>query len=324
MYAIGEINLSGGVRAMIDEKSKQRNQLHELLGDMPGMQGPVEARALSTTEHESYYIERLELDLNGIEAVPAYFIRPKKSEGKPFPVILFNHSHGGIYEVGKDELLRDKGYLQLPNYAEFLTSLGYAVLSFDAWGFGERFTRSESEIFKQMLWNGQVMWGMMVYDSMRAIDYLVAREDVDSERIGTLGISMGGTMAWWLAALDVRIGFCVDLCSLADYDALIEARKLDLHGIYYYVPSLLKYFTVGQINGLISPRPHLTMAGEWDPLVPFAGLEKINRETEKAYAADAATDAWRLFVDNSGHEETPLMRAEIEAFLLKQKSVSTK
>src|SRR5690606_7211405 len=119
-----------------------------------------------------------------------------------------------------------------------------AVLSIDAWGFGERFTSSEGAIFKQMLWNGQVMWGMMVYDSMRAIDYLVSREDVDSERIGTLGISMGGTMAWWLAALDERVCFCIDLCSLADYDALIEERKLDLHGIYYYVPSLLKHFTV--------------------------------------------------------------------------------
>ena len=56
-----------------------------------------------------------------------------------------------------------------------------------------------------MLWHGQVMWGMMVYDSIRAVDYLVSRDDVDPGRIATMGISMGSTMAWWAAALDTRI-----------------------------------------------------------------------------------------------------------------------
>ena len=49
------------------------------------------------------------------------------------------------------------------------------------------------------------MWGMMVHDSLRAIDYLVGRPDIDPARIGTLGMSMGSTMAWWVAALDPRV-----------------------------------------------------------------------------------------------------------------------
>ena len=56
-----------------------------------------------------------------------------------------------------------------------------------------------------MLWNGRVLWGMMVFDNLRALDYLVSREDVDAQRLATLGISMGSTMAWWSAALDERI-----------------------------------------------------------------------------------------------------------------------
>ena len=94
---------------------------------------------------------------------------------------------------------------------------------------------------------------MMVYDSLKAIDYLVQREDVDPARIGTLGLSMGSTMAWWVAALDTRVKVCIDLCCLTDYQALMEARGLDGHGIYYYVPSLLKYFTTAEINALIVP-----------------------------------------------------------------------
>ena len=69
----------------------------------------------------------------------------------------------------------------------------------------------------KMLWEGQVMWGMMVYDSLRAIDYLVSRPDVDAARVATLGLSMGSTMAWWVAALDTRIKVCVDICCLTDF-----------------------------------------------------------------------------------------------------------
>src|SRR5690554_3724127 len=115
-----QLDKGDGDKNHMGKKTLRRKQLFELLGDLPDTQGPVVARTLSSTEHDSYIMEHLELDLNGIEAAPAYFIRPKKSDGKPFPVVLFNHSHGGIYEIGKDELLRDKGYLQLPNYAEFL------------------------------------------------------------------------------------------------------------------------------------------------------------------------------------------------------------
>ena len=74
------------------------------------------------------------------------------------------------------------------------------------------------------------MWGMMVYDSLRAVDYLVTRADVDAGRIGTIGMSMGSTMGWWLAALDERVKVCVDICCLTDFEALLEEKGLEGHG----------------------------------------------------------------------------------------------
>ncbi len=53
---------------------------------------------------------------------------------------------------------------------------------------------------------------MMIYDSLSALDYMQLRSDVQPDRIGTIGMSMGGLMAWWTAALDDRIKVCVDLC----------------------------------------------------------------------------------------------------------------
>jgi len=296
------------------DKEALRRQLYGLLGDLPDRSRKITSIKVKDEEHEYYILEKLVLDLNGIEAVPAYFVRPKKKQGKT-PAILFNHAHWGDYARGKDELTLGRVEVQKPPYAEELTRLGYSALCIDAWGFGERRGRSESEIFKQMLWEGRVMWGMMVYDSLRAVDYLASRSDVDASRLGTLGMSMGSTMAWWLAALDTRIKACVDICCLTDYQALIEARGLDGHGIYYYVPRLLKHFTTAQINALIAPRAHLSLAGNYDPLTPQKGLDEVDLELREVYALEGASEKWRLLRYDIGHLETAAMRAEILDFI---------
>jgi acetyl esterase/lipase len=297
----------------MDEDGRRR-QLYDLLGDLPDPARTVSATKIDEVEAESYLLEKLLLDLNGIEAVPAYFVRPNGMDG-PLPTVLYNHAHGLYYALGKDELLVGRDALQEPAYAQELTRRGYAALCFDTWAFGERQGRTESEIFKHMLWSGQVMWGMMVYDSLRAIDYLASRPDVDPDRLGTMGISMGSTMAWWVAALDTRIRVCVDLCCLTDFQTLIDTRGLDGHGIYYYVPGLLKQFTTAQINALIAPRPHLSLAGNFDPLTPPAGLDRIDAELRLVYQAQGAPDAWKLARYETGHFETAAMRAEILSFL---------
>ncbi|HEX2997597.1 MAG TPA: acetylxylan esterase [Anaerolineales bacterium] len=297
---------------MSDQESR-RKELFGLLGDLPDRDRPISSRVLSVSEEKTYILERLVLDLNSIESVPAYFVRPL-TDG-PYPCVLYNHAHGGDYQLGKDELIRGRDLLQQPPYAEALAQKGIATLCIDAWLFGERHGLTESEQFKEMLWHGQVLWGMMVFDSLRAMDYLCSRPDIDTTRIGTLGLSMGSTMAWWLAALDPRIKVCVDICCLTDFQSLIESRGLDGHGIYYYVPSLLKHFTTSQINALIAPRPHLSLAGNYDRLTPQAGLERVDREIKAVYKELGCPDAWELKRFNVGHFETAEMRADILAFL---------
>ena len=94
-----------------------------------------------------------------------------------------------------------------------------------------------------------------------------------------------------------------------------ESRGLDGHGIYYYVPSLLKHFSTADINALIAPRPHLSLAGDYDPLTPPDGLDRIDRELRRVYEAAGAADAWQLERYETGHFETAAMRSEILAFL---------
>lgn len=296
------------------DTAAQRRLLYELLGELPDRQLPIRAEKVSEVEHDGYLIETLVLHLNGIEPVPAYFVKPKDLSG-PMPAVLYNHAHGGDYPLGKTEFIEGRSALQDPPYAKVITDLGWVGLCMDTWIFGERSHTSELDMFKAMLWQGRVLWGMMVYDSIRGLDYLASRPEVDAARIGTLGISMGSTMAWWVAALDARVKVTVDICCLTEFQTFLRNKALDGHGIYYYVPSLLKRFTAADINALIAPRAHLGIAGIQDNLTPPEGLDIIDAELKQVYAEHGAPENWRLLRYDVGHLETPEGRQEAVAFL---------
>jgi acetyl esterase/lipase len=292
----------------------RRQLLYRLLGDLPPRNRPLSAKTIWQEEKGNYVLEKLSLDLNGIEEVPAYLVRPARISA-PVPAVLYNHSHGGGYKIGKEEFLQGREYLSSPPYAEVIAELGWVGLCIDSWVFGERSHTSELDVFKAMLWQGQVLWGMMVYDSIRALDYLVSRPEVDANRVATLGISMGSTMAWWLAALDPRVKVTVDICCLTDFQSLLRRKALSEHGVYYYVPGLLKYFSTAEINALIAPRPHLGVAGRKDSLTPPEGLDVIEQHLNEVYGNLGVAEHWKLLRYDVAHQETPEARHEIRAFL---------
>jgi len=304
-----------------DDKSRRR-ELYDLLGKLPPRDRKVSAKLISTEDRGSYTLEKLELDLNGEEPAPAYFARPKgeSSSGatERRPTVLFNHSHGGGYTIGKAEFIEGREYMGKPPYAEFLTSLGFNALCFDAWIFGERSGRAELDMFKDMIWHGRVLWGMMVYDALKAVDYLHTRPDVDTTKLATVGMSMGSSTAQWVGALDPRLKVVVDICCLTDWHTLVEVGGLKGHGIYYYVPDLLNHFTAAQMNALIAPRPHLSLAGNLDALTPLAGMLKIDQELQGVYAKAGQPGNWRLLRYDSAHLETPAMREEIRKWLVEK------
>ena len=78
--------------------------------------------------------------------------------------MLFNHSHGGGYTIGKKEFIEGRSYLQPKPYAKELTDLGYVALCIDHWVFGERSHATELDTFKAMLWQGP---GAVGHDGLR-------------------------------------------------------------------------------------------------------------------------------------------------------------
>jgi dienelactone hydrolase len=291
-------------------QERRRQALWGLLGDLPWQHAPAPPKIIRTEDHGGYTLTRLVLDLNGAEPVPALLLIPKRLQN-PAPGLLFIHWHAGMYDLGKEQLIR--GTSVQPAYAPVCAELGLVTLAIDSWCFGERKHdanghRGEEDAFKLMLWRGQVLWGMMMFDEFRALSYLASRPEVDSNRLGAFGMSMGSTKAWWLGGLDPRVRLTVDVCCLTDYESLIAAHGLSGHGVYYFVPSLLKQFNTFQVNELIVPRPHLSVNGRKDPLTPPAGVEHVRDKLLPLYRKYGNERDCRIELFDCAHEETPAMR----------------
>lgn len=285
------------------KKSPLRQLLHSRLGEWPPLFTP-KPTIDSRETRDGYTLERLSFD-NGVgDTVFGYLLIPA-GHTVPGPAILYNHYHGDLYRQGKEEIFI-RAFETLPfATGEELVGKGFIVLCIDAYCFGQRRFQgpagqteegaaTEAALFKTFLWQGKTLWGMMVRDDTLALHYLASRPEVDPARIAAMGMSMGSTRTWWLAALDERIKVAVSVACLTRYQNLIAEGGTQHHGIYYYVPNLLSDgIDTETIVGLIAPRPHLTLTGDRDPGSPATGVVAINHFQEKLYKLYNQSDNFR-------------------------------
>lgn len=293
------------------DSTELRDLLWQLLGHIPDAGEEPSGVLIESITHVGFRQEEWVLKLNGEQDVPATLLIPEGvNSASPAPAIVYNHAHGSRYHIGRKEILEGRPALLEPHWGNVLCEMGIVVLCIDMWAFGGRASQSESALFKRMIWTGQVLWGRMVYDNVRALDWLENLDFIDPQRIGTMGISLGSTMAWWHAALDDRIKLCIDICCLTEFNTLVENGDMDGHAIYYYVPDLLLHTTSAEINALIAPRMHLSCAGLQDILTPPKGLDIIDNHLKEVYAEMGAQNSWHLYREDVGHLETAGMRAK--------------
>lgn len=305
----------GSLTEWIKRREEVRAKLWELLGDLPPRPKKPKVR-FTREERDSYVLERFEFD-----SITGYLLLPQGQKGRRVPAILYNHWHGGDYHVGKEELFRSDHLPVAPGPA--LVKLGFAVMCIDAPCFGsrniygsERGQAVEWALAKLNLWEGRTLWGMILRDDLCALDYLASRPEIDPERIGAMGISMGATRTWWLMALDERIRCGAAIACLTRYQELIAAHALNAHGIYYYVPRMLKHFDTEAVLSLIAPRPILFLNGDRDAGSPLEGIRTLERLAAPFWVLYGQSRNFRSLVEpNVGHECTETMWTEAVAWL---------
>ena len=231
----------------------------------------------------------------------------------PAPTVLYCHAHGSNYAIGRDELLQGRSALQGP-YGPALAEAGLASIAIDLPCFGSRADQDETTLARQSLWHGAPLFGRMLAE-LRAVFHWLGT-DPKVGPIATLGLSMGATHAFWLAALEPRIAACAHLACFADLGTLVAHGTDHLHAPYMMVPGLLPVARTGQIAGRIAPRPQLICAGRQDPLTPPEALDRALMDVSRAYAnADATANLQMLIDPDLGHAESPEMRAAVLKFL---------
>jgi len=166
---------------------------------------PLNLRSVGTIEHAGYSFEKIVFDSFHGGKASGLLALPSKTEA-PFPVVLLLHGVAG----NKKQWLGD-AFTHGGEVSTGLLENGYAVLALDAQYHGDRAVYNDYLDVDEMIF--QKGWGVRfanmltqsVVDYRRMIDYLSARSDINSSRIGLLGYSMGGHMAFILGAVEERI-----------------------------------------------------------------------------------------------------------------------
>lgn len=313
---VPEFNVPDDIDAWIRQRRETQTTLWRLLGRLPLRPRPVRARVEGVFEGTHSQTEKIRIDNGTGEEIPAVLLLPRQRRG-PVPAILYCHWHGNEYHKGKIELFESEHTPEPPGPA--LVRRGYAVLAIDAPCFGARQGRGpggpsargadgEAAAAKFNLWYGRTLWGMLLRDDLIALDYLLSRPEIDPQRVGVTGISMGATRTWWLMALDERLRAGVALACMTRYQDLIARGGLNEHGIYYYVPGMLQHFDTEAVVALAAPRPLLLLNGDHDPGSPAEGIRAIEAKVRQVYRLYGTPNAFesRIF-PGVGHACTPEM-----------------
>jgi dienelactone hydrolase len=317
-----------------------RDTMIRLLGRWPEATA-LDARVEERVDLGNVIRERVTYETEPGDRVPAYVLVPKDLRpGERRPGIFAHHQHAGQFHVGKSEVVGLAGNPEQA-YALQLAQRGYVVLAPDAICFEERgplrdlaapvpagdrgqvpseppVNQAAGQQFERFEFTKRVMYGSclqtkMVWDMQRGLDYLQSRPEVDAERLGCIGHSLGGQQTLFLAALDERVRAAVSSCGFASMKTVL--RDGVNHNFGAYVPGWLEHGDVGDLLAEVAPRAFLALNGAADRIFPVDGLHDSFAIARPTYAAGGVEDRLDLGVYPGGHGFSDEMRERAYAWL---------
>jgi pimeloyl-ACP methyl ester carboxylesterase len=235
---------------------------------------PLNARVLRTHDLGDHVIENVIFYSRPETPVPANIYRPKSTGGRRLPAVLsvLGHWLGEGKAAEQNQILARK-----------LAQLGFIVMTYDAIGHGERnhSGNTHHHAGHSLLPLGETIAGWMVWDSIRAADYLQSRPDVDSQRIGIAGNSGGGLNTLFTSAVDARFRAAVVAGYVFEFQSWMKYGGS--HCTCVYLPGLYRSMEWFEIAGLTAPRPLLMLQGTRDSIFPRTSARSAGRATEELY-----------------------------------------
>jgi len=171
---------------------------------------PLEARVVELKEGNTSVRRKVVFRSARSFLVPGYLEFPKQGR-PPYACVLLMHGWSG----SKESWWEKGNYISGSEARQALLGKGYAVFALDAQGHGDRIAENDYHVVnlhnepgapvRKNYFTVREVMAQTVVDYRRGLDYLATRDDVDMQRIGLLGYSMGGFHAFALTAVEPRI-----------------------------------------------------------------------------------------------------------------------
>lgn len=290
-------------------REEARGKLLECMQPAPPVV-PYDMKVLATEKRKGYEVQKIVFNVSGYSRVPAYLLVP---EGKgPFPAVLLLHDHGAHFTIGKEKMVRPFGVSDVvmkdaDNWCkicydgqyvgDYLAENGYVVLALDALFWGERgrkeYARYDSQqaLSANLLQMGMSWGGFIAWDDIRSAEFLASLPQVDKEKVGTMGFSMGAHRTWMtMAATDVvKAGAAV--CWMNTTDSLMTLTNNQNKGGSAYamlIPNIRRYMDYPHVASIACPKPMLFTNGLKDKLFPVEGVKAAYETMHKVWDGQGA------------------------------------
>lgn len=229
--------------------------------------------------------------------VSAYYLEPA-GEG-PHPGIVYLHGHGTSKE---DSVWKAESYMHAG--AMELARAGFAVVAPDLRMFGELPPHENPNHYAATmhhLFQGAPLMGAFVWDGLRAVEFMRTRPRVDPDRLGIAGVSLGGEVTMFVAALSDSVRSVWIGNFFGDYQRILREK----HCPCFVVPGMLPAWTMVNIAALIAPRPLMLHYGDRDTLLLYGSWDAYQELRGRYRSAVAESSLRRVVSYDLGHEYEP-------------------
>jgi dienelactone hydrolase len=303
-------------------RSTIQEKMEKVMGSLPGADRnvPLDVKILSEEKLEGYVRKKVTFAVEKNDRVPAWLLVPIAKPDSPgpakFPAVLCLHQ---TISIGKDEVV-GLGKQESKQQALHLVRRGYVCFAPDYPSFGE-YRYDFQAAFKR----GDYKSGTMkaIWNNMRAVDYLQSLPEVDGEKIGVIGHSLGGHNAMFTAAFDERLKAIVSSCGFCSF-AKYKGGNLKGWSSDRYMPLIASEFgndparmpfDFNDVIASFAPRAFLAVAPLLDDNFDVAGVKSAIATAQDAYTALRASDNLKAIYPDAGHDFPEVARKTAYEFL---------
>ena len=297
-----------------------KETLIDIVGPFPA-KTPLNAVIVRTVEKEGFRVQHIIFESQpGFYVTSSLFLPFSLRKGKKAPVVIYcsGHANDGYRgEVYQHVILN-------------LVTKGFIVFAFDPVGQGERLeyfdpqtekslvggpTNEHSYPGTQAFITGSSEARYMIWDGIRAVDYLLTRKEVDPERIGITGRSGGGTQSAYIAAMDDRIYAAAPECYITNFTRLLQSiGNQDAEQNLFN--EIFRDIDHADLLEVRAPKPSLMITTTRD-MFSIQGAMETEKEVARIYKAYNMQENFGRVEDDYPHASTLKNREAMYAFFQK-------